>query len=39
LAGQGDGAAFAQYFRRAETLIAAAPLETFLRGEAPFPPP
>ena len=37
LAGQGDGAAFADYYRRAETLLAATALETFLRGEAPFP--
>jgi cytochrome b pre-mRNA-processing protein 3 len=39
LAGRGDGAAFADYYRRAETLLAATALETFLRGEAPFPPP
>jgi cytochrome b pre-mRNA-processing protein 3 len=39
LAGQGDGTAFALYFRRAETELAATPLEIFLRGEAPFPAP
>ncbi|MBB4198890.1 hypothetical protein CCR94_09435 [Rhodoblastus sphagnicola] len=39
LAGQGDATAFAEYFRRAEAQLAGAPLETFLRGEAPFPAP
>jgi len=39
LAGQGSGEAFADYFRRAEIALAAVPLETFLRGEAPFPAP
>ncbi|MCW2275987.1 ubiquinol-cytochrome c chaperone [Rhodoblastus acidophilus] len=39
LAGQGEGTAFADYFRRAESALAAVPLETFLRGEAPFPAP
>jgi cytochrome b pre-mRNA-processing protein 3 len=39
LAGAGDGAAFADYYRRAEARLAATPLETFLRGEAPFPAP
>jgi cytochrome b pre-mRNA-processing protein 3 len=39
LDGRGDAAAFADYFRRAEALLAATPLETFLRGEAPFPAP
>jgi cytochrome b pre-mRNA-processing protein 3 len=39
LAGEGDGAAFADYVRRAEATLAAVPLETFLRGEAPFPAP
>lgn len=39
LGGEGDGAAFSDYFRRAEAALAAAPLETFLRGEAPFPAP
>jgi cytochrome b pre-mRNA-processing protein 3 len=39
LAGQGDGKPFADYFRRAEAALAATALETFLRGEAPFPAP
>jgi cytochrome b pre-mRNA-processing protein 3 len=39
LAGRGVGTAFADYFRRAESALAAVPLETFLRGEAPFPAP
>jgi len=39
LAGEGDGQAFADYFRRAETALAEIPVETFLRGEAPFPAP
>jgi cytochrome b pre-mRNA-processing protein 3 len=33
------GAALAAYYLRARTALAAAPLETFLRGEAPFPAP
>jgi len=39
LAGQGDAKPFADYYRRAEAALAAAPLEIFLRGEAPFPAP
>lgn len=39
LAGQGDATAFADYFRRAESALAAVAVETFLRGEAPFPTP
>lgn len=39
LSGQGEGTAFAAYFRRAESALSEIPLETFLRGEAPFPAP
>lgn len=39
LSGQGEGTAFAAYFRRAEAALAEVPVETFLRGEAPFPAP
>lgn len=39
LSGEGDGAAFAAYFRRAETALAETPLNVFLSGAAPFPAP
>lgn len=39
LGGAGDGAALAAYARAAAAKFAETPLETFLRGEAPFPAP
>ncbi|WP_374547335.1 ubiquinol-cytochrome C chaperone family protein [Rhodoblastus sp.] len=39
LGGAGDGAALAAYYLRARAALDAAPVETFLRGEAPFPAP
>lgn len=39
LNGEGDGAALASYYLRAKAMLDEAPLETFLRGEAPFPQP
>jgi cytochrome b pre-mRNA-processing protein 3 len=39
LGGAGDGAALAAYALRAKAALDAAPPETFLRGEAPFPEP
>lgn len=39
LGGAGDGKALAAYTARAHEKLAEAPLEVFLRGEAPFPAP
>jgi cytochrome b pre-mRNA-processing protein 3 len=39
LGGQGDGAAFADYFRRAEAMLAETPVAVFLSGAAHFPAP
>jgi cytochrome b pre-mRNA-processing protein 3 len=39
LGGQGDGAAFAEYFRRAEAMLAETPVAVFLSGAAHFPAP
>ena len=39
LAGQGDARALAAYVIAAHDKLAETPLETFLRGEAPFPAP
>ncbi len=37
LAGQGSGAALARYVLEAKAQLDSAPLEVFMRGEAPFP--
>jgi len=39
LAGDGDARALAAYMIAAQKIFAETPLETFLRGEAPFPTP
>ncbi|MCI4679156.1 ubiquinol-cytochrome c chaperone [Rhodoblastus acidophilus] len=39
LDGNGDGAPLAAYFLRVRATLDETPLEVFLRGEAPFPPP
>lgn len=37
--GSGDGGPLAAYYMRAKASLDETPLETFLRGEAPFPQP
>jgi cytochrome b pre-mRNA-processing protein 3 len=39
LGGASDGKPLADYYLRAKTALDRTPLETFLRGEAPFPAP